>query len=162
MGDRQVTILGIDPGIANLGWGVLRGPFVWHGCITNVNVTDQRPAALNRTRHLLIELFKRYSPMIVALEDTFLTANSAMKPIVMAQGIVEELAYEFGCRLVITAPKVMKGGVTGLSQKSYSTKDMKFAVSNQLGIPIKSLKTPHETDALGHAIYVQRMEAMNG
>lgn len=75
-----VTILGIDPGLANTGWGVVehRGATsrcIAYGCIT----TDARDSIPSRLAHIHNEVgavIAKYRPAECAIESVFFGANT--------------------------------------------------------------------------------------
>ena len=75
-----LVILGIDPGLANTGWGVIetRGSQCRaraYGCVhTDKGLT--LPMRLKRIHDEIAEVIMRYSPMEVAVEEIFFCSNA--------------------------------------------------------------------------------------
>ena len=83
------TILGIDPGTAIMGWGVVRQEgnrlrYVQHGAITTPSDWEM-PRRLSRLFDGVTELVRGYRPETVAVEDVDLTAREAEQRIRRAQ-----------------------------------------------------------------------------
>ena len=78
-----MVILGIDPGLANTGWGVIetRGSQCRaraYGCVhTDKDLT--LPMRLKRIHDEIAEVIMRYSPMEVAVEEIFFCSNAQRK-----------------------------------------------------------------------------------
>lgn len=89
----KMRILGIDPGTARLGWGVIDSvsgkitPFAF-GCIT----TDEHMTPEKRLVQIydeLSQLIKKYQPDSMAVEDLFFASNAkTVIPVGQARGVV--------------------------------------------------------------------------
>jgi crossover junction endodeoxyribonuclease RuvC len=76
---RPYTILGIDPGTATMGWGVVRKEggrlrYVQHGAITTPPSWDM-PRRRGRLFDGVTELVEAYRPEAVAVEELFFNTN---------------------------------------------------------------------------------------
>ena len=87
-----MTILGIDPGTATTGWGVVKKTkklnWVNHGLITtsaNLSTAER----LNKLHRELSLLIKKYKPDVAAVEDIFFFKNlkTAIK-VSQARGVI--------------------------------------------------------------------------
>ena len=117
--EKQITrILGLDPGLCNLGWGVVdwdgaRLSFVGCGTIK----TDADEAMGQRLATLfagLEEVVQRWVPMEAAVEETFVNGNarSALK-LGQARGIALLVPARLGLDVAEYAPNTVKKTVTG-------------------------------------------------
>src|SRR5215208_2392161 len=78
-GSRGYTILGIDPGTATMGWGVIRQEgnrlrYMQHGAITTPPEWEM-PRRLGRLFDGVTELVRGYMPESIAIQDLFFNTN---------------------------------------------------------------------------------------
>ena len=117
--EKKITrILGLDPGLCNLGWGVIdwdgaRLSFVDCGTIK----TDADEPMGQRLATLfagLEEVVQRWLPMEAAVEETFVNGNarSALK-LGQARGIALLVPARLGLDVAEYAPNSVKKTVTG-------------------------------------------------
>ena len=149
-----MVILGIDPGLANTGWGVIetRGSQCRaraYGCVhTDKDLT--LPMRLKRIHDEIAEVIMRYSPMEVAVEEVFFCSN-AQSAIATAQARGAALVACTGCGLEVGeyTPMQIKQSVvgTGAADKGQVT----YMVRNLLHLD-HDPKPDHAADALACAI----------
>lgn len=75
-----MIILGIDPGLANTGWGVIetsgsRFRCVAYGCVTTEGALPL-PARLARIHESLCDVVARYAPTEAAVESVYFSNNA--------------------------------------------------------------------------------------
>ena len=75
-----MIILGIDPGLANTGWGVIehgpsRARCLAYGCVTTA-ATDPLPSRLAAVHDEIRDVIDRYSPGACAVESVYFGANA--------------------------------------------------------------------------------------
>jgi crossover junction endodeoxyribonuclease RuvC len=75
-----VIILGIDPGLANTGWGVVeqagsRLRCLAYGCITTLSC-DPLPSRLAAIHEELLRVIDRYAPQAGAVESVYFGTNA--------------------------------------------------------------------------------------
>ncbi len=152
---RIMVILGIDPGIARCGWGVVaeagnsklevRG----YGCI-------QTPSTMEVSKRLAViyteisKLIKQYSPEEMAIEELFFNTNAKTAFVVgQARGVVLLAGAEHKLKNYIYTPLQVKIAITGYGR----------AEKNQIGQMVKTLlnlkeipKPDDTTDALAIAL----------
>lgn len=75
-----MIILGIDPGLANTGWGLIesagsRHRCVAYGCITTLarDATPDRLAIIHRE---IVEVIGKYQPSAFAIENVYFSTNA--------------------------------------------------------------------------------------
>ncbi len=117
--DKQITrILGLDPGLCNLGWGVVdwdgaRLSFVACGTISTTahDAMGQRLAALFAG---LEDVMRQWQPSEAAVEETFVNGNarSALK-LGQARGVALLVPARLGLSVAEYAPNTVKKTVTG-------------------------------------------------
>lgn len=78
--EHMTTILGVDPGTARIGWGVIddNGGKITakaYGCITTDKV-DSPEQRLAQIYHAFTKLLKTYKPNEVGVEDVYFATNA--------------------------------------------------------------------------------------
>ena len=117
MSPKAHTILGIDPGTATMGWGVIRQEgsrlrYVQHGAITTPPDWPM-PRRLGRLFDGVIELVKGYRPDAVAVEELFFNTNVTTAITVgQARGVALLAAYRAGVEVCGYTPLQVKQAVT--------------------------------------------------
>ncbi len=110
-------ILGIDPGTATMGWGVIRQEgnrlsYLQHGAITTPSQWEM-PRRLGRLFDGVTELVKGYRPETVAVEDLFFNTNVTTAITVgQARGVVLLAAYRAGIEVAEYTPLQVKQAIT--------------------------------------------------
>ena len=149
-----MIILGIDPGVAIVGWGVVdysasKFKTVDYGAI-------RTPAGMDAEKRLAIiyrelgEIIKKYKPEAMAVEEIFWNTNQKTGIIVSeARGVILLCAELNGVDIFEYTPLQVKQGVVGYGRAD--KKQVITMVSMLLGI--KEKITPDDTaDALAIAI----------
>jgi crossover junction endodeoxyribonuclease RuvC len=149
-----MIVLGIDPGLANTGYGVVarrggRLVALDGGCIeTPAGLAPERRLAAIHAR--LCELLDEHAPDAVALEELYFGANARSAFAVgQARGVVLLAAGQRGIACSGYTPQQVKGAVCGTGR---AAKDqVGRMVQALLGLP--AVPTPdHAADALAVAI----------
>ena len=113
-----MIILGIDPGTARLGYGLVvkdgsRIRHVEHGCLETPKTMPQ-DERLHELHQRLDEILGRYQPAIVGVEKLFFAKNAKTAMSVSeARGIVLLAARQHGAPLSEFTPMQIKMAVTG-------------------------------------------------
>jgi crossover junction endodeoxyribonuclease RuvC len=116
-GGRGHTILGIDPGTATMGWGVIRQEgsrlrYVQHGAITTPSDWEM-PRRLGRLFDGVTELVRGYRPETVAVEELFFNTNVTTAITVgQARGVALLAAYKAGIEVSEYTPLQVKQAIT--------------------------------------------------
>jgi crossover junction endodeoxyribonuclease RuvC len=111
------VILGIDPGTATMGWGVIRQEanrlsYVQHGAITTPSVWEM-PRRLGRLFDGVTELIRGYRPEAVAIEELFFNTNVTTAITVgQARGVAILASYRAGIEVAEYTPLQVKQAVT--------------------------------------------------
>jgi len=111
------TILGIDPGTATMGWGVIRQEgnrlrYVQHGAVTTP-ADWEMPRRLSRLFDGVTELVEGYRPETVAVEELFFNTNVTTAITVgQARGVTLLAAYRAGIQVYEYTPLQVKQAIT--------------------------------------------------
>ena len=114
-----MIVLGIDPGTATTGYGVVRGeglgPFSLIECgVIRTRSRDLLPARLREIHDGVAELIARHAPDAVAVEDVFYARNVRTTVVLgHARGVVLLAAERAGVVVREYPPADIKKAVTG-------------------------------------------------
>jgi len=133
-----VIVMGIDPGLARVGYGVIRqeirgGPEpLAYGCIE----TDKKMPTAQRLLSIysdLDHLFKKYEPDCIALEKLFFTKNvtSAMG-VAEVRGVIRLLSEQRRLSVTEYTPNQVKQAITGSGRAD--KKQMQMMIQRLLGL----------------------------
>ena len=152
MPDR--VVLGIDPGLANTGWGVIQASpgklsALAYGCVTTLSETD-RAERLHMIHTELTAVIERYHPAELAIEAVYFGAN--VKSAMMtgeARGVALLAAAENQMAVKEYSPTQVKQVVSG---NGYAVKSqVQYMV--KVFLHLRQLPQPdHAADALAIAI----------
>jgi crossover junction endodeoxyribonuclease RuvC len=151
-----VIILGIDPGTAALGWGVVeqtagRLRAIDHGCLVTSPDLALGERLLAIHRHVA-ELIALHEPVVVAVERVFFSRNAQTAiAIGHARGVVLLAAAEAGRPVREATPNEVKSAIAG-----YGAADKQQVQRMvQIVLGMASLPTPDDAaDALAIAVCI--------
>ncbi|MDQ3237779.1 MAG: crossover junction endodeoxyribonuclease RuvC [Actinomycetota bacterium] len=140
-GSSSHTILGIDPGTATMGWGVVRQEgnrlrYVQHGAI--ITPSDwEMPRRLGRLFDGVTELARGYRPGTVAVEELFFNTNVTTAITVgQARGVAMLAAYRAGIEVAEYTPLQVKQAITSYGRADKrQVQEMVRALLNLREIP---------------------------
>ena len=147
-------ILGIDPGLANTGWGILdinknKIVYIDHGVITT-KADQPRAERLFFIMDNVRKIIEKYKPIEAALEQLFFSKNvSSAIPVAEARGVVSAVLAEKSIIVHEFTPNHIKKGVTGTASAD------KAQVQNMVKVILGLDEVPkpdHAADALASAI----------
>ncbi len=151
-----MRVLGIDPGLRNLGWGVIevsgaRITHVANGICHSAAGTGAGDLALRlMSLHAqLTEVLKTYMPDAAAVEQTFVNKDAvATLKLGQARGIALLVPAQFGLTVGEYAPNAVKKTVVGVGHAA------KVQVDHMVRIHLPGVKIagPDAADALAVAI----------
>ena len=141
-----MMILGIDPGIGRVGYGVVEKTgskikAVTHGCIETPK-TDDHGLRLQLIKSELAKIIREYKPEVIGVEKLFFQKNVKTATAVgEARGVILLLCSESGAKVVEIGPGQVKQSLTG-----YGNADKK-QMQQMVKIIFKLEKVPQPDDA---------------
>jgi crossover junction endodeoxyribonuclease RuvC len=116
---EPVIVVGIDPGLARVGYGVLqktgnKTDYIAHGCITTDGATTRHELRLQKIYDEITDLLKIQEPEYAAIEKLFFTKNitSAMG-VSEVRGVILLACAELAVPVYEYTPNQVKQAVTG-------------------------------------------------
>ena len=149
-----MIILGIDPGLAIVGWGVLesvQGKIrpIAYGAITTPAKTDVESRLLT-IQNDLEAIIKKYNPDEMAIEELFFNTNSTTAiSVAEARGVILCTAHRLGVKISEYTPLQVKQAVVGSGKAE--KKQVIAMVTSILKLP-KPPKPDDTADAIAIAI----------
>ena len=147
-----MVILGIDPGLAIVGWGVIESnkgvlrPLAY-GAITTPAHTDIESRLL-MIRNDLKDIIERYKPDEMAIKELFFNTNITTGiAVAEARGVILCTAHEFGVKISEYTPLQVKQAVVG-----YGKAEKHQVIS--MVTSILKLKQPPKPDDTADAIAI--------
>lgn len=149
----RMVVLGIDPGLANLGLGLIEGDarrakHLYHVCLTTESAWLM-PRRLHYLHDEVTRLLGEYRPDAVAIEDQILRkqADVAFK-VGQAFGVVQLACAQAGVPVHAYGPMQVKKTLVGAGRAE--KEQVIYMVKAQLGI--RELFNNHAADALALAL----------
>jgi crossover junction endodeoxyribonuclease RuvC len=152
--DSRITILGIDPGLANLGYGLIQQSgsqlkFIRAGVIKTA-VSSSQPERLLIISKELTKIIKKYKPDKVAVEELFFCKN-VKTALAVGQAIGVILLTASQNKLLVSEFTPLEIKQTLTSYGRADKKQLAMMVKLILGLNNSSFPS-HSTDALACAI----------
>lgn len=149
-----MVILGIDPGYAIVGWGVVeynhsRFRVLGYGAITT-DAGVPFPQRLQSIYNDMCYIFEKYKPDVMSMEKLFYNSNQkTVIDVAQARGVITLAAQLHGKEIYEYTPLQVKQSVTGYGRAE--KKQVMEMTKDILGL--KSVPKPDDTaDALAMAI----------
>ena len=152
-----MIILGIDPGIAKLGYGVLKKPktksgklkALDYGCIITDPILSPGER-LKKINNELNKLIKKYKPNVLAVESIYFFKNfKTAMPVSQAKGVILLTAAKKKIPVYEITPLQMKMAITGYGRaEKKQVQEMIKVLLNLKEAP----KSDDAADALGVAL----------
>ncbi len=150
----EIKIMGIDPGLAALGWGIIahdgyRIRIVDYGAIRTKN-TIALAERLSQIHTRLQEICAEYKPNVLAIEELFFSSNqlTAMQ-VAQARGVAILAFAKMGIKIYEYSPLAIKKSIVGYGR---ATKDQVKQMLVQLLSLEKPPKPTHAADAIAAAL----------
>jgi len=161
---RELVVLGIDPGLAATGFGVVvrsgRGvKCLDFGCI-KTNAGEETAARLRLIYDGISRVLGEWSPRLVVMEDVFVkeAAPSAALSIGQVRGVLLLASNQHGCAVEGIAARAVKLAISGSGSADKS--QIERGLRRLLGLS-EQIRPDHAADALGLA-YVGAMRKGTG
>ena len=141
-----MLVLGIDPGTANTGYGVVRGTSVGSPTLVECGVIrtharDPLPARLREIYEGVAELIDRHQPDAMTVEGVFYSRNVRTTVVLgHARGVILLAAEQRGIRVDELAPAEIKKAVVGTG--SATKEQVQFMLTRLLRL--KSIPQPSD------------------
>ena len=151
-------IIGVDPGLASTGWGIIESSrdssreklkYIAHGCI-KTDPGKSRGERLAFIHKSFIKILRTYEPVEAAIENLYFGRNiSSAMAVAEARGVLLMALGAKGLAVQELTPNAIKQAVAGVSRAD--KKQIQEMVRIVLGL--KDIPRPdHAADALGAAI----------
>ena len=147
-----MRVIGIDPGLRNMGWGVIdaQGPRISH--VANGicrSEGDDLPARLLSLYDQLTDVIRSHAPAAAAVEQTFVNKDGAgTLKLGQARGIAVLVPAQAGLLVGEYAPNAIKKTVVGVGHADKA----QVAHMVKMQLPGVTLAGPDAADALAIAI----------
>lgn len=157
-----MIILGIDPGIARTGWGVVEVQSATlrlrsgreckvqsYGCV-ETKAGEEVQKRLSKIYHEMIRIIEAYSPDALAIEELFFNTNAKTAFVVgQARGVIMLAAQEKKVQISIYTPLQVKVALTGYGR----AEKMQVGKMVKVLLKLKEIPKPDDvTDALAVAL----------
>ncbi|MCC5963850.1 MAG: crossover junction endodeoxyribonuclease RuvC [Rhodobacteraceae bacterium] len=160
-----MRVIGIDPGLRNLGWGVIEAEGVRLRHVAN-GVCQSDPSATLAARLLdlhdqLTRVIAQYAPQTSAVEQTFVNKDAvATLKLGSARGIALLVPAQAGLDVGEYAPNAVKKTVVGVGKAAKEQVDHMV----RMQLPGVTIAGPDAADALAiaicHAFHCQTARSM--
>ena len=157
-----MLIIGIDPGIARTGWGIIEKNHsqvspVEFGCFETKS-TEEPAVRLKQIYLHLVELFDKHNPDYLAIEDLFFNTNAKTALVVgQARGVILLAASLKNIPISVYTPLQVKIALTGYGRAE------KSQVGQMVKVLLKLPAIPRPDDtadalaiALTHAFTIKK------
>jgi crossover junction endodeoxyribonuclease RuvC len=147
-------IIGIDPGLASTGWGLVeyadsRLRYIAHGCI-ETEAASPRAERLFFIYRTINDVLDTWSPAEAAMETLYFGKNvSSAMSVAEARGVLSLAMAERNLPLAEFTPGAIKQAVVGVSKAD--KEQVQEMVRLILGLPVIP-KPNHAADALAAAV----------
>ena len=155
-------ILGLDPGLSDLGYGLVRksGNSLRHLAHGSIRTKADQPLEL-RLQTIFVELqalIQTWSPQIAGIESLFFTKNiSSALPVAHARGVIMLCCAMAGLSVREFSPPQIKQAVVGSGRADkHQVQEMVKLILGLSEIP----KPDHAADALAAAICLAHMSPL--
>jgi len=158
----MIRILGVDPGIAATGWGVIEAEgskisLIDYGYIKTLP-SDTPGHRLLIIHNTLNDIIERYKPDQASIEDIFFSRNKLSAiPVAQAKGVILLIMEQKDLKTFVYTPLQIKQALTGNGRAE--KEQVQEMVKLILGLKNK-IKPDHAADALAAAICCHNNSAL--
>lgn len=152
LNSKKFVVLGIDPGLANTGWGIVEK----EGCeiryidcgVIQTNSADRLESRLTFLYFAVEKLIKNFSPTEVSMEEVFVNSNpKTSEKLIMARTAIFVCFSNHGYLINEYKPNEIKKNITGHGHASKN--QIHVMVQKILNIAVeKSTKNLDSIDAV--------------
>jgi len=149
-----MRVLGIDPGSETLGWGVVEGSGLKYSLVDFGTIKSSAKQAFSkrllRVYQGVAQVIDKYSPEVLAVEDTFYAVNVGVAlKLGQVRGAMLLLAEQRGLAIAEYSPRLIKQTVVGYG----AAEKQQVQEMVKILLRMKTAPTPHDAaDALAIAI----------
>jgi len=149
-----MRVLGIDPGSETLGWGVVEGNGLKYALVDFGTVRSTAKQAFSKrllkAYQGVAEVIDKYSPEVLAVEDTFYAVNVGVAlKLGQVRGAMLLLAEQRGLEIAEYSPRLIKQTIVGYG----AAEKQQVQEMVKVLLRMKTVPTPHDAaDALAIAI----------
>ena len=141
-----MRVLGIDPGSEMLGWGVVEGSGLKYSLVDYgvIKSSARQPFSkrLLKAYREIEEVIERFSPEVLAVEDTFYAVNVGVAlKLGQVRGAMLLLAEQKGVEIAEYSPRLIKQTVVGYGNAE------KHQVQEMVRLLLRLQKAPEPHDA---------------
>ena len=160
----MIRILGVDPGIAATGWGMIEAEgsktsAIDYGFIKTLP-SDTYGRRLMIIYNSLTDIIEKYKPEQASIEDIFFARNKLSAiPVAQAKGVILLIMEQKGLETFVFTPLQIKQALTGNGRAE--KEQVQEMVKLVLGLKNK-IKPDHAADALAAAICCCNNSPMGG
>ena len=159
---QSKRLIGVDPGLASTGWGVVdssggRLRYIAHGCI-ETGPDKSRGERLLFIYESFLKILKTYKPAGAAIENLYFGRNvSSAMSVAEARGVLLTTLTAQGIPILELTPNAIKKAVVGVTKaEKNQIQEMVRLILGLKEIP----KPDHAADALGAAICAAHYSAL--
>lgn len=151
----MVKVIGIDPGLAETGVGVVNGEDmqIVNYSFGNISTSpkDPLPHRLNHIFSRLMSLLKEEKPQLMVVEDAFFLKEYPVSGLTLGQvtGVILLASYQAGISITRISVREVKQIITG--NGSADKKQLEMSVRRYLGHKTP-IRPDHASDALALAM----------
>lgn len=150
----SLVILGIDPGLANTGWGLIRQSGARLECLAYGCISTPSEAELSRRLRKIYEqmslIVERYEPCCLGIETVWFGSNvQSAFATGQARGAALAAVAQRSIKVGEFSPSQIKKAVTG--EGSAEKEQVEYMVQRLLSLP-RPPQPDHAADALAAAI----------
>ncbi len=154
VGSVPIRVIGIDPGLASTGWGIVdvvgrKAVYRAHGCIST-KARDGLVLRLSSIQENIKAILEEWKPATGAMEALYFSRNvtSALN-VAEAKGVIRLLCYASGFEIAEYGPQAVKQAVVG-SGRADKAEVQEFV---KLILRLPEIPSPdHAADALAMAV----------
>ena len=147
-----MRVIGIDPGLRNMGWGIVDISGTKYSHVANGVCKSTGTELSDRLLSLheqLTKIFQQFSPETAAVEQTFVNKDGAgTLKLGQARGIAMLVPAQFGLQIGEYAPNTVKKVVVGVGHADKKQVDHMV----RLQLPSADIAGPDAADALAIAL----------